>query len=960
MTFVILLTFVWTVLLMPVKKKLRSPQQIWEYISSIFVEFVERIFFSIGVFVAKYPWRTVAVTWAFVLLSCGGLFKFHIEKNPMKLWVPPDSDFFYDTNWYINNFGTNFRLQKLLITADNVLDPEVIKLVYNISNQVRLLEAQYENQTFSLDDLCFKVPIVNFASTTWKSISEDSVITNNSKSSQKHNVIEEDLSDPSLWIDEDFYCSFLESFPLTCLQYNILDMWKSNLTLINNASNYDVIKRINGLKSNPSTGHPLDFSQLLGGVVRDETGDIVSAKSILLTWYMYVNMTEVNHNEVGNLIGTEDWVSIPLALWEMEYLKYVKSLHFNDSNLKFYFEAGRSFADTSGEAMFQEMDKLLIGIVLMFIYVVIAVSRCNWLEIRLTLGSVGLLNVGMAYITTIGWCSLMGIPFGPVHSSLPFLLMGLGVDDMFVMNACWKIVLDSGTRQSVPMKVGHMLKHAGVSIVITSFTDIVALLIGAITILPSLKSFCIYAAMGVFFIFCYSITFYVAVFTLDVRRIEQKRNGLLLCYKHKNDVSSSTENTFFSNLLASIYRNMVLTTPGKIIVILFTVVMASFSVVSVLKLEERFDPKWFIPDGTYYRDYIDVHNFYYVEGQPGVIFLGEMDYNKEFSKIYDMIQVLRNEPYVTELNTWVETFHGYVLKNYGHNLRNSSEVSNVQFNKYLSRFIFSPIGGRFQINFKFKQPLTCGHVFNNITASSMSFRFKSFKGPEEYIPAMNRIKHIVKSTNITTGNGYRSVWSKAFANWVTDEIIGVEVERNIELALFCVMVCTVILITNLQMCLWIFICVLLTIVNVLGWMQRWGMTVDIVCCIGLELAIGLCVDYAAHVGHTFLTISEGTRNERAFKTVTSIGTAVLLGGGSTLLSLSLLSMSKAYTFQSFFKIFLLVILFGLFNGLLFLPVVLSVIGPASYKPHTDEKEVTPECVELNGKFYEKDKQRDDG
>ncbi|CAH2105365.1 unnamed protein product [Euphydryas editha] len=945
---------------MPVKKKLRSPQQIWEYISSIFVEFVERIFFSIGVLVAKYPWRTITVTWAFVLLSCGGLFTFYIEKNPMKLWVPPDSDFFYDTNWYITNFGTNFRLQKLLITADNVLDQKVIKLIYNVSNQVRLLEAQYKNQTFSLDDLCFKVPIVNFASTTWKSRSEDSVKTNNSKSSQKLGILDEDLSDLSLWIDEDFYCSFLESFPLTCLQYNILDMWKNNLTLINDATDHDIITRINQMTVNPSTGHPTDFSRLLGGIVRDDTGNIVSAKSILLTWYMYVNMTQVDLDDVGNLIGTEDWVSIPLALWETEYLKYVKSLEYNDTNIKFYYEAGRSFADISGEAMFQEMDKLFIGIIMMFFYVVFAVSRWNWLEIRLTLGSVGLLNVGMAYITTIGLCSLMGIPFGPVHSSLPFLLMGLGVDDMFVMNACWKIVLESDTHQTVPIKVGHMLKHAGVSIVITSFTDIVALLIGAITILPSLKSFCIYAAVGVFFIFCYSVTFYIAVFTLDVRRIEQKRNGILFCYKHKNEVSSSSENTLFSNLLVSIYKNMILTNPGKILIILFTLAITSFSVVSVLKLEQRFDPKWFIPDDTYYKDYLNVHNFYYPdEGQFAVIFLGEMDYNAEFSKLYDMIQVLKREPYVTELNTWVETFHGYVLKNYGYNLRNSSEVSNMQFNKYLSRFIFSPIGGRFQINFKFKEPLSCGHVFNNITASSMSFRFTRFKGPEEYIPAMNRVKYIVKSTNITTGNGYRSVWSKAFANWVTDEIIGIEVERNIELALFCVMVCTFILITNLQMCLWIFICVLLTIVNVLGWMQRWGMTVDIVCCIGLELAIGLCVDYAAHVGHTFLTISEGSRNERALKTVTSIGTAVLLGGGSTLLSLSLLSMSKAYTFQSFFKIFLLVILFGLFNGLLFLPVVLSLIGPAAYRPHRDEKESTPEGVELNGKFYEKEKQIDE-
>lgn len=943
---------------MPSKKKIKSPQQLWENISSIFVTFVERVFFSLGVTVARNPWRVIAATWAFVLLCCGGLFTFYIEKNPMNLWVPPDSDFYYDTHWYIDKFGTGFRLQKLLITADNVLDPSVLHSVQNISNHINSLSIEYQNRNYSVNDLCFKVPVVTIAAPNWKSRSEDSLKSNNSNSLHNHDSYEVDYSDPSLWLDSGFYCALLSSFPMACLQYNILDVFKNNQTILHNITKSHIVDEINSVKVNPITGHPVDYTKLLGGIVRNENGDIVAAKSLLLTWYMYVNMSQVDLNEVGNLVGTEDWVSLPLALWEMEFLNYVQNLNFTDRGLKFYYEAGRSFADISGQAMFQEMDKLSIGIVLMFFYVVCAVSRCNWLEIRLTLGSVGLLNVGMAYFTTVNLCSLIGIPFGPVHSSLPFLLMGLGVDDMFVMNACWKMVLATDSHKSTHVKVGLMLKHAGVSIVITSFTDIVALLIGAITILPSLKSFCIYAAVGVFFIFCYSVTFYVAVFTLDLKRIKDKRNGVVFCYKHKTEMPLSTETTIFQKVLAYMYKNIILTKTGKAIIILLTLVMTGFSVQAIFKLEQRFDPKWFIPDDTYYKEFLNIHEYYYPdEGQPAMVFLGDMDYNAEFIHLYDMIQVLRNESYVREVITWVETFHGYVVHNFHHDLLNTTTpLSDEKFKSYLSRFLFSPVGGRFQVNFKVTGNLTCGETISEILATSMSFRFIRFEGPAEYIPAMNSVKAIVKSANITSGSGYRSVWSKVFGNWVTDEIIAVEVERNIELALLCVMICTVILITNLQMCLWIFICVLLTIVNVLGWMQRWGMTVDIVCCIGLELAIGLCVDYAAHVGHTFLTINQGSRHERAFKTVTSIGSAVLLGGGSTLLSLSLLSMSKAYTFQSFFKIFLLVILFGLFSGLLFLPVVLSLIGPRGHKDCDEIEMKSPEAVELNGKVYEQGKQ----
>lgn len=85
-------------------------------------------------------------------------------------------------------------------------------------------------------------------------------------------------------------------------------------------------------------------------------------------------------------------------------------------------------------------------------------------------------------------------------------------------------------------------------------------------------------------------------------------------------------------------------------------------------------------------------------------------------------------------------------------------------------------------------------------------------------------------------------------------------------------------------------------------MEAWGLTIDLVSCIGLELAVGLCVDYAAHVGHTFLVTGPGTKPERALETVTHIVPAVLYGGFSTLLAVSMLANSEAYTFQAFFKV----------------------------------------------------------
>lgn len=94
----------------------------------------------------------------------------------------------------------------------------------------------------------------------------------------------------------------------------------------------------------------------------------------------------------------------------------------------------------------------------------------------------GLLSVGMAFISAIGICSWLGVSYGPVHTSLPFLLMGLGVDDIFVIMSCWRQVQSMNTGCTIPERVGLMLKHAGASITVTSFTDVVAFLIGASTV----------------------------------------------------------------------------------------------------------------------------------------------------------------------------------------------------------------------------------------------------------------------------------------------------------------------------------------------------------------------------------------------------------------------------------------------------------------------------------------------
>ena len=71
----------------------------------------------------------------------------------------------------------------------------------------------------------------------------------------------------------------------------------------------------------------------------------------------------------------------------------------------------------------------------------------------------------------------------------------------------------------------------------------------------------------------------------------------------------------------------------------------------------------------------------------------------------------------------------------------------------------------------------------------------------------------------------------------------------------------------------------------------------------------------------------GSRLERSQNALHKIGPAVLNGGMTTFLAVVLLCDSKSHAFITFFKVFFLSVIFGLYHALVFLPVLLSAKNP---------------------------------
>lgn len=227
-----------------------------------------------------------------------------------------------------------------------------------ISKEVMEFTVETNNKTLGWNDVCFQIP--NIAE-----LNDDDQSRAKRGTKNASNKVLSDLAitlhrmkrthrpfNPSVDIAPFIFCAVVESLPIGCMIQNILELWDFDEDTIKQLTKQDILNALNTTRYSLTTGHEVHFENLLGGIVRNETGHIVAAKSLLTNWMVYVNFSNVNHDKVGNAAGTEDWVSEEALAWEDEFLSRVEALieqfdisNYFDDGIKIYFSAGRRFVD---------------------------------------------------------------------------------------------------------------------------------------------------------------------------------------------------------------------------------------------------------------------------------------------------------------------------------------------------------------------------------------------------------------------------------------------------------------------------------------------------------------------------------------------------------------------------------------------------------------------------------------
>jgi len=171
-----------------------------------------------------------------------------------------------------------------------------------------------------------------------------------------------------------------------------------------------------------------------------------------------------------------------------------------------------------------------------------------------------------------------------------------------------------------------------------------------------------------------------------------------------------------------------------------------------------------------------------------------------------------------------------------------------------------------------------------------------------------------------------------FEQWV---VFVKELCLSIGLSLAAVFLVVIFITGSVPVTLLVLLAVLLVDMFLLGLIHYWDLTMNNIIVVNLVIGLGLSVDYSAHIAHTYLTTEAPAsmitamekRNYKARVAISAMGSSVFHGGTSTFLAVIVLSGAKSYIFEVFFKMWFGIIVFGMANGFILLPIILSIVGP---------------------------------
>ncbi|WAR27800.1 PTHD3-like protein [Mya arenaria] len=530
---------------------------------------------------------------------------------------------------------------------------------------------------------------------------------------------------------------------------------------------------------------------------------------------------------------------------------------------------------------------------------------------------------------SFGLCSAIGVDFVSIVGVVPFLVIGIGIDDMFILLSGLSGAQGENT---VENKIAETLRSSGVGITITSITDLLAFMAGAGSNFIAVRNFCIYTGVAVVFCYINNITLFAACLTINEHRVEQNRH-FITCrrVKPKEVLKIEGKSKFFAFCCGGtppknrkdaesildkfprwLFPKIVLKLPFKIIIIVLFLGYLAAGIYGCVYLKQGLDLSQLVQDDSYFYKYSIWFETHFSRQSP-VAFATTNDYTysdqKTKNQIDDVIKTAQDNEYFDDTfeHNWLNT---YMASTYYDGSSESNFI--VGFKSFISNSSYA----------RFENDVVIDSSETKITASKFYVLSSDLSDSQEEGKMMLKAREIADNAQfqcIASSPGF-----VAFEQYV--RILG-QTLQSVGIALAAVFVVTCIFMPHPVLIVFVTLAVTMIMVGVFGYMLYIDVALSAITMIHLIMSIGFSIDFTAHICHGYMISTGASRDERVKLAFDHTGAPIFHGAMSSLIGVVVLFGAKSYIFKTFAAVMSFVLLFGIAHALLLLPVILSWLGP---------------------------------
>lgn len=327
--------------------------------------------------------------------------------------------------------------------------------------------------------------------------------------------------------------------------------------------------------------------------------------------------------------------------WESAFVEFMKNWTSNPENTKYMdvaFNSERSIEDELERETSGDIITIAVSYLIMFVYITFSLGQVNSLdrfmiESKVTLGIGGVVIVLLSVGASVGLFGFIGVPATLIiFEIIPFLVLAVGVDNIFILVQTYQRDPKLPT-ETHPEHVGRIVGEVAPSMLLSSVSESTCFFLGALSDMPAVRAFALYAGMALLIDFIMQMTCFVALVALDMARQENNRYDILCCIKASKKVESNHSEGTLYKIFKYLYAPFLMKKWVRPLVMIIFFGWFCSSVAVTPKIEVGLDQEISMPDDSYVLKYFEYLKEYLSVGPPFYVVLNSSDHRFDYTDV---------------------------------------------------------------------------------------------------------------------------------------------------------------------------------------------------------------------------------------------------------------------------------------------------------------------------------------